>query len=245
MSISLIPSDIRHPNVVQFFGVSTKDDMIVTEYLGGGSLRDYMMNRSRIFTVEEILSLMIGPCSALVYLHSLSPPIYHGDLHDKNLVLTRSNTPICKICDFGLSLISPTPSRNIYKAIKPPELGKTDSIYTSESDVFSFGVILYKLFCYQRLHDHITSEFVLVPEGDMLNRHKYEPDTTIQFLKIIRQCVAEDPKQRVKIRNLLARLGALKKELEAVSNTSQLSIAPLPVAMTTSPVMDEDVGYVE
>ena len=49
---------------------------------------------------------MIDVCSALVYMHSRSPPVVHGDLKSGNILMQRDGPLVhAKVLDFGLSRI--------------------------------------------------------------------------------------------------------------------------------------------
>ena len=72
---------------------------IVLEYVENGDLLDYIRTHSpdcrfRCLRIKEV-------CSGMNYLHSLDPPIIHGDLKIENVLLGEDHK--AKICDFGYS----------------------------------------------------------------------------------------------------------------------------------------------
>ena len=109
---------MRHPNIVQFIGIS-KDDVkgfhIVTEvywlpfqsneiahlrvqFVSGGDLRKKLKDKSLSMSWRLKADIAHQIACAVAYLHSRS--IIHRDLKSKNL-LVDTNWKI-KVCDFGM-----------------------------------------------------------------------------------------------------------------------------------------------
>ena len=77
----------------------------------------------------------------LNHLHSLTPPIIHGGLSEKNVLLTEKK--VAKIADFGnRSVATPeitsTAQRTVLEFM-PPELLEEQGFYNEKVDVFSTG----------------------------------------------------------------------------------------------------------
>ncbi|EGZ22819.1 hypothetical protein PHYSODRAFT_481033 [Phytophthora sojae] len=126
-----IMSRLEHNRIVEFRGVTMNsgyDLLLVMEYLPRGDLRTYLNAVKRkgdsssgssggssssrdqfqsIWTWTKYQwRLAIDIIEGLVYLHSLNPPLVHGDLKSAN-VLLRSNLR-AKLTDFGLSRYLPS-----------------------------------------------------------------------------------------------------------------------------------------
>ena len=143
-------SNLRHPNVALFLGISFYPKhhlpLILTEKLEG-SLDDLLETIPAIPLVLKH-SILEDVARGMLYLHKHHPPIIHGDLTARNVLLTTSLE--AKITDYGnfrhihapLDL-SDFPLTQVYM---PPEgLGNPLQL-TSSLDVFSFGhLILYTL----------------------------------------------------------------------------------------------------
>ncbi|XP_057826105.2 U-box domain-containing protein 33 [Cryptomeria japonica] len=138
-------SDIRHPHLVRIVGTCSERGGIVYEYMTNGSLLDRLSCKdaspplpwhARIRIAAEI-------CSALQYLHSLTPnPILHRDLKPQNILLDENY--VCKISDFGIARILPeTKSRKTTDYMDPEYLrsGK----FSTKSDIYSMGVIILQI----------------------------------------------------------------------------------------------------
>ncbi|KAL4134660.1 hypothetical protein PRIC2_004954 [Phytophthora ramorum] len=126
-----IMSRLEHNRIVEFRGVALSSErgmLLVMEYLPRGDLRTYLNAVKRkgdssssstggsnggreqfqsIWTwTKHQWRLAIDIIEGLVYLHSLNPPLVHGDLKSAN-VLLRSNLR-AKLTDFGLSRYLPS-----------------------------------------------------------------------------------------------------------------------------------------
>jgi serine/threonine protein kinase len=145
-----------HPNIIEFDNVvlgGVKWPFLVLEYVGGGSLEDWIVNPDRpSLDVREVVA---GIARGLSKAHG--EHIYHRDLKPANILLTEGPDVLAKIADFGLGLVE-------------QELGATASVHSSQAvivgtrmylppeaadpyaerrpaqdDVFAFGVIWYQL----------------------------------------------------------------------------------------------------
>ena len=77
---------------------------MVTEFLSGGSLFDYLHKKKDKLSEEQILNIMMDVALGMSYLHGKN--VLHCDLKSSN-VLIDENWNV-KLCDFGLSRINST-----------------------------------------------------------------------------------------------------------------------------------------
>ena len=92
---------VRHPNIVMFLGVCTKNPnySIILEYCSNGSLWSLLQNHEIKLPWEERRRISIEIARAVLYLHLCDPPIIHRDLKSLNILLD-DNYKV-KIADFG------------------------------------------------------------------------------------------------------------------------------------------------
>ena len=159
-----VMSTLRHPNIVQFFGVC---------FLSGSRLPALVMERlltslhdlldvplpspdapKPFFPLSLKCSILHNVACGLAYLHERSPPLIHRDLSATNVLL--NSGMVAKIADLGVARIVPrmravaimskAPGAGVYM---PPEAleelyeekEKSYAKYDASIDIFSFGVV--------------------------------------------------------------------------------------------------------
>ena len=142
-------SQLRHPNIVQFLGISECEDglpILIMEY----------MDQSLTSWVEQCGSLTEGlafpvlhnVALGLAYLHGYQPSIIHRDLSANNILLTAGRQ--AKISDLGVARIiniSPSDRAKLTMcpgtpAYMPPESFESNPTYDAKMDCFAFGVLI-------------------------------------------------------------------------------------------------------
>jgi eukaryotic-like serine/threonine-protein kinase len=93
-------SSLSHPNVLTVFdwGIDDGIPFLVTEYLGGGSLRS-MLDRGRQLSASQALLVGLDACKGLDYAHKRG--IVHRDIKPGNLLFGEDRR--MRIADFGLA----------------------------------------------------------------------------------------------------------------------------------------------
>ncbi|UQA57221.1 serine/threonine-protein kinase [Polyangium aurulentum] len=127
---------------------------MVMEYLEGSDLRSLLKQRTTL-PVDEAALYVLQACEALAEAHSNG--IVHRDLKPGNLFLTRrpDGSPCIKVLDFGISkVLGPsqleiqTTRSNVVlgtPSYMSPEQMKSPKSVDYRSDVWSLGVILYRM----------------------------------------------------------------------------------------------------
>ena len=143
-----IIKNLDHPNIFKIyeFFKDSENFYLVTEFLEGGELFDYVSNiklsEKKIFIIfEQIIS-------TLNYLHKKN--IIYRDIKLENLLLTKKdNINHIKLIDFGTSTTFEeddcfmNPLGTCYY-IAPEALRRE---YDEKADIWSCGILLYILFC--------------------------------------------------------------------------------------------------
>ncbi|XP_033632974.1 tyrosine-protein kinase Mer-like [Asterias rubens] len=219
--------DFSHPNVLKIMGISLEYELskmikplIVMPYLEKGDLNSFLRD-SRLVHKTELalhwrLDMMIQIAAGMEYISDKK--IIHRDLATRNCMLD-DNFKIM-VADFGLA--RKTNGNNFYKMrtqqstsnslpIKWVALeGLNDGIFTTMSDVWSFGVTIWEIFChakipYAGLRNH---EMLLhLEEGHRL----HQPDGCPNSLySLMLGCWNVDPTRRPTFRDLRENLEILK-----------------------------------
>lgn len=148
-----ILATLDHPNIARLLdGGSTEEGLpyLVMEYVEGTPIDEYC-DGERLSTRER-LELMLDVCGAVDYAHGQG--VIHRDLKPANILVSEAGVP--KLLDFGIAKLgerhhtwfdgdgtSPdaSPMTPCYAS---PEQVAGESI-TRATDVYSLGVVLYKL----------------------------------------------------------------------------------------------------
>ncbi|KAK2649246.1 hypothetical protein Ddye_016735 [Dipteronia dyeriana] len=150
-------SQVGHQNLVSLEGFchESKQQILVYEYLPGGSLADHLYGpNSKTLSLSWVrrLKIAVDAAKGLDYLHNGSEPrIIHRDVKCSNILLDRDMN--AKVCDFGLSKqVTQADATHVTTVVKgtagylDPEYYSTQQL-TEKSDVYSFGVVLLELIC--------------------------------------------------------------------------------------------------
>ncbi|TMW61829.1 hypothetical protein Poli38472_010892 [Pythium oligandrum] len=149
-------ASFRFPKIVRFVGVvwtKESDVAVVTEYMMNGDLRTYLDKTRRQaregWTIEKF-RIALDVAEALVYLHSLDPPMIHRDLKSCNLLLDQDMS--AALSDFGTTRPIDedcTMTAEVGTALwMAPEV-LAGRRYNQSVDIYSLGVILSELDTHQ------------------------------------------------------------------------------------------------
>jgi serine/threonine protein kinase len=164
--VSLL-SALRHPQVPRIYDHFSDREhwYLVLEYLEGTTLETYLAMRvaqGNPIQVEEALAMGLQICRVLEYLHSQKPPVIFRDLKPGNIIRSPGGT-LCLI-DFGIARhfhrgqAHDTRSLGSSGYAAPEQYGHAQT--TTQSDIYSLGVLLYTLLSGQ---DPARKSFGLAP----------------------------------------------------------------------------------
>ncbi|NXA36174.1 FES kinase, partial [Eudromia elegans] len=140
----------NHPNIVRLIGVCTQRQpvYIVMELVQGGDFLSFLRSEGTQLKVKELIKMTENAAAGMEYLESKH--CIHRDLAARNCLVTEKNT--LKISDFGMSreqedgvYASTGGMKQIPVKWTAPE-ALNYGRYSSESDVWSFGVLLWEAF---------------------------------------------------------------------------------------------------
>jgi serine/threonine-protein kinase CTR1 len=187
--------------------------------MAGGSLYRAIHRRRRNhlgpFPLLKTIWIAYGVAKGMYYLHTQFPVVIHRDLKSPNILLG-TNVREVKITDFGLSRLRVDSYVDTGPGGTPewmaPELLRQDP-FDEQSDVFSFGVILWELVMCEKpwKEDHPMQIVYKVGSRDQ-TLPTPPPEVCIpEIREMIVSCFASDPKRRPQFSTLLDKLDRLRQ----------------------------------
>ncbi|KAM3728221.1 Ephrin type-B receptor 1-B [Dirofilaria immitis] len=151
---------ISHPNVTKFYGFcynETKEYAMLTfELMDIGSLADFMKIHEYNISANEHVDFLTQIARGMAHLHSLDPPIVHGDLAARNVLLRHhpkdGTRYLLKISDFGLSkttrnevhFFPDDPQKMPFKWLPPEVLHRRE--LSTKSDAWAYAILATEIY---------------------------------------------------------------------------------------------------
>uniref|UniRef100_A0A667WTF4 Tyrosine-protein kinase receptor n=1 Tax=Myripristis murdjan TaxID=586833 RepID=A0A667WTF4_9TELE len=223
-------TNLQHEHIVKFYGVCVDGDplIMVFEYMKHGDLNKFLrahgpdamilvdgqpLQTNGELGLSQMLHIASQIASGMIYL--ASQHFVHRDLATRNCLV--GNGLLVKIGDFGMS-------RDIYSTdyyrvgghtMLPIRWMPPESImyrkFTTESDVWSFGVILWEIFTYgkQPWFQLANNEVIeCITQGRVLERPRVCPKEVYDMML---GCWQREPHQRLNIKDIQKMLFTLMK----------------------------------
>ena len=142
---------LRHPKVIQVYAVSTsvKPIYIITEFMKHGSLLDHLRESSRSLELRQLIDVGSQVAAGMAYLEENN--YIHRNLAARNVMMSGRLT--CKVADYGLTRNDDTCEDNSAAKFMVKWTAPEAALYSkfsTKSDVWSFGILLYELISYGR-----------------------------------------------------------------------------------------------
>ena len=194
---------LKHPNIVGIHTTGTYrgDYYCVMEYIPGQDLDQYVEDHK--LDASGIVRIIALACRAVEHAHQFG--VIHRDLKPSNILVTEDGQP--HILDFGLATVADGALSNLsqdgrvpgtWPYMSPEQADNRRSRISTRSDIYSLGVILYRLLTKKFTHDYptpidipriVATEEVLSPrrrnsdvnmdthlESILLKRFRLDPD---------------------------------------------------------------------
>ncbi|XP_018082830.1 fibroblast growth factor receptor 2-like isoform X2 [Xenopus laevis] len=234
----------KHKNIINLLGACTQGGTlyVIVEYAAKGNLRQYLRARRPLemeysfdvtrvpdeqMTFKDLVSCTYQIARGMEYL--ASQKCIHRDLAARNVLVTENN--VMKIADFGLArdvnnidyYKKTTNGRLPVKWMAPEAL--FDRVYTHQSDVWSFGVLMWEIFTlggspYPGIP--VEELFKLLKEGHRMDK---PANCTNELYMMMRDCWHAIPSHRPTFKQLVEDLDRI---LTLTTNEEYLDLsAPL------------------
>jgi serine/threonine-protein kinase len=143
---------LQHPNIVQIFDVGDDPNVgpyLVFEYVHGHTLKQALKKRGPL-SRDELLDLAQQVADALATAHIAG--VIHRDLKPENLLIT--NNGQVKLADFGIARVPNADLTREGQFLGTPCYAAPETLregeYSEQSDLFSFGAVIYEAACGER-----------------------------------------------------------------------------------------------
>ncbi|KAG0528230.1 hypothetical protein BDA96_06G300400 [Sorghum bicolor] len=221
----IILKSVNHENVVRFYGACTKQRqyVIVTEYMPGGNLYDFLHKLNNTLDLTKVLRIAIGISKGMDYLHQNN--IIHRDLKTANLLM--GSDYVVKIADFGVSRNPSqggdmTAETGTYRWMAPEVINHKP--YDHRADIFSFAVVLWELVTSKIPYENLTPLQAALGVRQGL-RLEIPPLVHPQLSKLIQRCWDEDPNLRPSFSEITVELEGMLRHHQASKGSNKHSKA--------------------
>ncbi|KAJ8427118.1 hypothetical protein Cgig2_030280 [Carnegiea gigantea] len=205
---------VRHKNVVQFIGACTKPPSlcIVTEFMSGGSVYDYLHKHRGTFKLPSLLKVAIDVSKGMNYLHQNN--IIHRDLKAANLLMDENE--VVKVADFGVARVKAqsgvmTAETGTYRWMAPEVIEHKP--YDHKADVFSFGIVVWELLTGKLPYEYLTPLQAAVGVVQKGLRPTIPKNIHPKLAELLERCWQQDPALRPDFSEIIAILQQIAKEV--------------------------------
>ena len=222
-----LASSLNHPHIltVHDAGEFEGRQYLVTEFVDGGTLKDWALGERR--TWRQVVELLVGVADGLAAAHAAG--ILHRDVKPENILVARNG--YAKLSDFGLAkLDEPAPPQVMTRAatesrtrpglivgsigyMSPEQASGTPT--DARSDIFSFGVVLYELLAGRRPFDGDTDveRLQAIVQRPAPPLAESCPDLPVVLRMTVEKALEKDPAERYQsMRDLVVDLRRMARQ---------------------------------
>ncbi|XP_054468458.1 tyrosine-protein kinase Fes/Fps [Anoplopoma fimbria] len=206
-----------HPNIVKLIGVCTQKQpiYIIMELIQGGDFLSFLRHEGQCLKPKMLVKMTENVASGMEFLETKK--CIHRDLAARNCLVAEHN--VVKISDFGMSRQQDDGVYSAEGGLRqiPVKWTSPEALnfgrFTTESDVWSFGVLLWETFSMgmtpytsmtnQQTRDEVEKGYRMpAPQG-----------CPVEISRIMSSCWEYEPRNRPSFKKLRAELSAIYKKI--------------------------------
>jgi Tol biopolymer transport system component/predicted Ser/Thr protein kinase len=234
-------SSLNHPHILTVHDAGEIDgrQYLVTEYIDGGTLKDWANVGPH--TWRDTIELLVGVADGLATAHEAG--ILHRDIKPANILITKSG--YAKLADFGLAkLVEQRATQDGSTRTLTDELTRKGTVvgtiaYMSpeqasgrsldaRSDIFSFAVVLYQMLAGRRPFEGATDLEIL----QTIIHGAPQPlpdDVSAPVRAVVEKALQKDPAERYQsMREMVIGLRRLLRQTTETAAEMPATAAPAP-----------------
>ncbi|KII95384.1 hypothetical protein PLICRDRAFT_99108 [Plicaturopsis crispa FD-325 SS-3] len=208
-------------HILPFYGFCQNDGpypYMVSPWQSNGSAIKYVKKYPHV----DHMQLIRGIGEGIRILHTMDPPIAHGEVRGLNIMINQFGQPL--LSDFGVSRMVEdmtgvpfTHSTGVNESYRwfAPEMLIGEGSFSTASDIYSFAMTMLELLTHDRPFSRIkhTTEVVIHTSRGRRPQRPNDPSVEERGLsddlwEIMKRCWAENPKERPSIQEVLSALPA-------------------------------------
>ncbi|TRY88809.1 hypothetical protein DNTS_015022 [Danionella cerebrum] len=206
---------LSNEKLVKLYGVVTQHSPIylVFEFMENGCLTDFLTARKGTFSQESLLEMCLDVSEGMAYLETSN--FIHRDLAARNCLVSKNN--VVKIADFGMArFVLDDQYTSSYGSKFPVKWSSPEVIkfwkYSSKSDVWSFGVLMWEIYSEGRMPYDLRSNSEVIEAlkaGLRLLKPRLCPQSVYNLMQ---WSWKEKPEDRPSFAQLLHELSCLEQQ---------------------------------
>ncbi|XP_031717622.1 tyrosine-protein kinase fynb isoform X1 [Anarrhichthys ocellatus] len=194
-----IMKKLRHDKLVQLYAVVSEEPIyIVTEYMGQGSLLEFLKDgEGRGLKLPNLVDIAAQVAAGMAYIERMN--YIHRDLRSANILVGENQ--VCKIADFGLARLIEDNEYTARQGAKFPIKWTAPEAalygkFTIKSDVWSFGILLTELVTKGRVPYPGMNNREVLEQVERGYRMPCPQDCPISLHELMLQCWKKDAEER-------------------------------------------------
>ncbi|XP_059355122.1 tyrosine-protein kinase fynb isoform X3 [Carassius carassius] len=194
-----IMKKLRHDKLVQLYAVVSEEPIyIVTEYMGKGSLLDFLKDgEGRALKLPNLVDMAAQVAAGMAYIERMN--YIHRDLRSANILV--GDNLVCKIADFGLARLIEDNEYTARQGAKFPIKWTAPEAalygkFTIKSDVWSFGILLTELVTKGRVPYPGMNNREVLEQVERGYRMPIPQDCPSSLHELMVQCWKKDAEER-------------------------------------------------
>eukprot|EP00727_Mastigamoeba_balamuthi_P001571 m51a1_g11410 putative flag-tagged protein kinase domain of mitogen-activated protein kinase kinase kinase (458) ;mRNA; f:15611-17421 len=179
---------LHHPNLVLFLGACLEPRVcLVTELMPAGSLHDLLHRKKHAPSAQKRATYAADMARAMVYLHSLKPPVVHGNFKSQNVLLDEKGEH-CKVCEAGCPRIKNLPQHadDATAWLAPEQI--TGQPCSEKVDVYAFGMVLYEMLSGKQPFAGLSAAEIQVKVGVYEKRPSIPSSCPLHWRELVSHC---------------------------------------------------------